>query len=66
MKMKKLFIVAALFGFSTVGLTGCGGSKPAEVESVVESDSSMSADQRAQYEEQMKSGGSSQSSQPGN
>ena len=62
MKMKKLLILTALFGFSAVGLTGCGG-RPAEVEAVTESDSSMSADQQAQYEQQMKSG---MSGKPGN
>ena len=64
--MKKVLLMIALFGVPACLLTGCGDSKPATVEAPAEGDSSMSDAQKKQYEEMMKSGGSSQSSQPGN
>lgn len=55
--MKKLLMIALLFG-CTPAIVGCGGSEPQVIEAV-EDDAQLQADQMRQYEEQMKSGGSS-------
>ena len=63
--MKKFLMMIALFGVPAALLTGCGGSgEPETVGGVeIEEDSSMPVDMRAQYEADMKGGGSSK---PGN
>ena len=64
--MKKLLILTALFGFSAVTLSGCGGRKEQVIEAATEADTGLSSDQKQSYEESMKSGayGSSKSNPP--
>ncbi|MCA9137718.1 MAG: hypothetical protein KDB00_13195 [Planctomycetales bacterium] len=57
--MKKLFMIAVLFG-CIPAVTGCGGNEPTVIEPVGD-EAQLEADQMKMYEEQMKSGGSSRS-----
>lgn len=63
--MKKFLVIMAFFALGLPTLTGCGGGDTV-VEEVEESDGGMTPEMQAEYEKQMRSGGSSRSSQPGN
>ncbi|QDV41561.1 hypothetical protein Enr13x_14040 [Stieleria neptunia] len=62
--MKKLFVLVALIGLCVPTFAGCGSGSPTVIEPVAEDDGALAAEQQRQYEEQMRSGGSSRATAP--
>ena len=62
--MKKLLILTAFVGLTSTAILGCGGGDAKVIEPNDPNEAALSADQQAQYEEQMRN--QSSSSRPGN